>query len=217
MSAARPAPGEQVADARGRFVLYVEGPRDRDILRAWAARLSPGLADDVVRSSVILGGRRPERAAEHFRSVRSAFPAARGLCVLDRDDAPSLPNGAPDGAALEFFVWSRRHIESYLLVPDAIRRALGRRGGHPRVERALGRLVPAAADEDALREIDAKRLLSAQGELARACGWPIQPGRLAREMFVGELHPDIRSLFDCVRRAMRAIERLSLTDRRCVD
>ena len=217
MSAARPVPGEQVAGARARFILYVEGPRDRDILRAWALRLSPALAEDVVRSSRILGGRQPERAAEHFDSVRVTCPAARGLCVLDRDDAPTPPPVAEGGAALEFFTWSRRHIESYLLVPDAIRRSLLRRGAHPRTAHAVGRLVPATGDEDVLRDIDAKRLLSAQGALSRAFGAPIQPGRLAREMFVGELHPDIRSLFDRMRRALRAVELSSLTEPPAVD
>ena len=212
MSAARPVPGEQVAQARGRFVLYVEGPRDRDILRAWARRLSPALAQDLVRSSVILGGRQPGRAAEHFRSVRVAAPAARGLCVLDRDDAPSVSHDAPEGAALEFFTWSRRHIESYLLVPDAIRRSLRRRGASERATRTIERLIPAEADEEALRDIDAKRMLSAQGDLARALGRPLEPGWLAREMFVGELHSDIRLLFDRIRRAIRAVELSSLTE-----
>lgn len=193
----------------GRFVFYVEGPRDRDILRSWAMRLSPGLAQDLVRSSVILGGRRPERAVEHFRDVSRTSAVARALCVLDRDAAPADPAAAE---GLEFFTWSRRHIESYLLVPAAIRRSLRRRGDAPRVGRAIERLVPAQDDEEALREIDAKRLLSEQGDLARALGSPLRPGLLARQMYVGELHPDIRSLFDRVRETLRAIAVSSLTE-----
>ncbi len=217
MSAARPNQAVPAATRRGRFVLYVEGPRDRDILRAWALRLSPALAEDLVRSSVILGGRQPDRAMEHFRGVRAAAPAARALCVLDRDDAPDTVPAAAAGEGLEFFTWSRRHIESYLLVPDAIRRTLRRRGAHPRIERAVERLMPASDDEAVLREIDAKRLLSAQGALSRAFGRPLQPGRLAREMYVGELHPDIRTLFDRMRHALRAVDISALTQSPAVD
>lgn len=217
MSAARPAQAGLHPRRTGRFVLYVEGPRDRDILRAWASRLSPGLAEELVRGSVILGGRQPDRAVEHFEGVRARAAQARAVCVLDRDDEPSDVPATGGAPGLEFFTWSRRHIESYLLVPAAIRRFLRRNGAEPRVSRALERLVPDGDDEATLREIDAKRLLSAQGALARACGRPLQPGRLAREMFVGELHPDIRALFDRMRHALRAVDESSLTQPPLVD
>lgn len=203
MSAARPVRDGSEPSPRGRFVLYVEGPRDRDILSAWASRLSPALAEALVPASVILGGRQPGRAAGHFREVRAGSPAARAVCVLDRDDAPPTLAESPD-EGFELFTWSRRHIESYLLVPGAIHRMLVRGGADPRAVRAIGRMLPAADDEAALRDVDAKRLLSAQGELSRAFGRPLAPGRLARELFVGELHPDIRTLFDRMRQALRA-------------
>ncbi len=217
MSSARPARGEVEPANNGRFVLYVEGPRDRDILRAWAFRLSPALASDLVRSAVILGGRQPGRAVQHFREIAASAAAARGVCVLDRDDQPGGSPEASGAPGLEFFTWSRRHIESYLLVPAALQRVLRARGASSRVHRALDRLVPAAGDECALRDIDAKRLLSAQGDLARAFGRPLQPGRVAREMFVGELHPDIRALFDRMREALRALQFSSLTGSSALD
>jgi hypothetical protein len=198
-------------------VLYVEGPRDRDILRSWAFRLSPALGEELVRASVILGGRQPDRAVEHFRGVQAGGLSARAVCVLDRDDEPDAVPTAGEAPGLEFFTWSRRHIESYLLVPDAIRRFLRRSGADPRVSRAVERFVPPTDDEETLREIDAKRLLSAQGALARAFGRPLQPGRLAREMFVGELHPDIRCLFDRMRHALRSLDPSPLTQAPPVD
>ena len=47
----------------GGFSVYVEGPRDRDVLAAWARRLSPPLARAFEPACVILGGRQPARAA----------------------------------------------------------------------------------------------------------------------------------------------------------
>ena len=189
--AARPpahAPG-------GGFVVYVEGPRDGDILRSWARRLAPPrLARDLVAATVILGGRQPARAVAHLRRLAAAGACARGLCVLDRDggEAVSLPE--PDGVDLELFTWSRRHIESYLLVPDVIRRGLGPR------ERGLDRLLreqlPPLDDEAALRAVDAKRLLDRRGPLARLLGRPLDPGRIARAMRPEEIHPEVHALLE---------------------
>jgi len=217
VSAARPAPLRADRDPRARFVGYVDVPRDRDILLAWARRLSPSLADDIDRAAVILGGRRPERARSHFQALRDDATAARGVCVLDRDDGLDAPEPALDPMGLEFFTWSRRHIESYLLVRDAMRRALRAAGDHPRVTRVLDTHVPDAEDEARLRAIDAKRLLASRGPLARALGRPLPPGRVAREMFVGELHDDIRQLFQRVREALRALEDSRLTAERRLD
>lgn len=190
------------------FVLYVEGPRDRDVLRAWAQRLHPPLGRALAADSVILGGRQPERAVAHFRDLRHNEPQARGLCVLDRDGGAEdlgLPEDVP---GLEFHVWARRHIESYLLVPEAIRRSLRRPAQDRRVARACRRLLPAPGDENAFQELDAKRLIAPEGELSRAVGAPLRPGRIARAMREDDLHPDVRAL---LRQAMAAFHRA----RRC--
>ena len=78
---------------------------------------------------------------EHFRSVGGATEGARALCVLDRDDGAGWePSGAGE-SGLEFFTWSRRHIESYLLVPGAIRRALRLPDDDERVNRNGGAIA----------------------------------------------------------------------------
>jgi hypothetical protein len=193
VSSARHDAARPPAHARaGAFVVYVEGPRDGDILRSWARRVAPALARELVAATVILGGRQPARAVAHLRRLGADGAAARGLCVLDRDggEAPALPE--PDGVDLELFTWSRRHIESYLLVPEAIRRALGTR------ERGLDRLlreeIPPPDDEAALGAVDAKRLLDRRGPLARLLGRPIDPGRVARAMRADEIHPEVHAL-----------------------
>lgn len=168
-----------------RTFLYVEGPRDREIVEGWALRTSRPLAACVRESTVILGGKQPARAREHLANARSEHGEARGLCVLDRDQEHGLPAAAADG--LELYVWSRRHIESYLLVPDALRRVLRHAG-----ERALRELengLPAEDDERGWRDLDAKRRLTANGQ---RFPW----GRLARAMRDEELHADVHGFLE---------------------
>jgi hypothetical protein len=178
-----------------RFILYVEGPSDRGILRAWSYRLLPSLARTLFGSSVILGGRRPARALEHFRSEAGA----RALCVLDRDDGSASAAPLQEETGLEFFTWGRRHIESYLLVPGAIRRALNLREDDTRVERVLREHLPDGGDEDAYRDVDAKRLLGPNGALAHVLGQPLPLSRIARATREAELHTDVHALFDRLR------------------
>ena len=159
------------SEERGSFILYVEGPRDRSILRAWAQRLLPERGPDVLEDAVILGGRRPARAVEHFRA-RAA--GTQGLCVLDRDEDAASALEAEEG--LEFFTWSRRHIESYLLVASAIRRALSLPSSDHRLEAALERELPSAEDTTRLARV--RREAPARGD--RAARAPARPPAAAR-------------------------------------
>lgn len=193
MSVRRGARDGGVNRGRSHFLVYVEGPRDRDILGAWARRVSPRLSRELVGSTVILGGRQPARAVEHLRELRRRDSAARGICVLDRDgDATPEPASEP---GLEFYTWGRRHIESYLLVPDAIRRGLGIRDHDGHFDRLMRAHLPDLDDERALGDLDAKQLLGPKGPLARFLNRPAAPGRIARAMRGDELHSDVLGLF----------------------
>jgi len=179
-------------EAVGPFTLYMEGPRDRSILRAWAARLMPSHARRLLRDSVILGGRQPGRALDHFRGARRG---GRAVCILDRDDGEApLPRASDEG--IEFFTWSRRHIESYLLVPGAIRRALGLSEDDRRIRRLFEVELPEDSDEGAWCALDAKRMLGPKGALPRLLGRPLPLARIARVTREGELHADVHALFD---------------------
>ena len=199
----RPDPlarGEDPATEARRALVYVEGARDRDILRSWARRLSPALGRSLVEAAVILGGRQPARAAAHLRerAARQEGEIA-GLCLLDRDrDASAVPLRDPE-PRLEFFTWSRLHIESYLLVPDAIRRGLRVDDHDGHFTRWLRRELPPLEDETRMREVDAKRWLGPKGPLARALGRPVSPGRIARAMRPDEFHPDVHRLLERLR------------------
>ena len=177
-----------------RFVVYVEGPRDRDVIDAWARRASPALARVLVPAWVILGGRQPARAVHHLAREREALGAARGLCVLDGDSAAAPAPPASDGLA--FFTWRRRHIESYLLVPDAIARAS--RVRDTRLRRLLDEELPDPRDEHALSSFDAKGFLGRKGPLARLLGRPLAAGGIARAMRLEELHGEVHALLEAL-------------------
>ena len=183
--------------ARSSFVLYVEGPRDQGLLAAWATRFSPRLGVSLEGATVILGGCQPARAAEQFRALRADDPEARGLCLLDRDadDAPRPPPISEPG--LDFFTWGRRHIESYLLVPGAIRRSLRLPDDDARIERFFRSALPTT--EEGLGAIDAKSLFAFRGELQRLLGRPVRPAHVARAMHAGEIHAHVLDLLARVR------------------
>ena len=191
-----PARTAERRSSPGSFVLYTEGARDRSILRGWSYRLMPARARRLLDESVILGGRQPARAIDHFRSLGGREAGARALCVLDRDAGPEEAEVAgPSEPGLDFFTWSRRHIESYLLVPAAICRSISVPASDGRVLRVLREHLPEGGDEESFRDLDAKRLLSSGGALARALGRPISPGRVAQATREAELHPDVHALF----------------------
>jgi hypothetical protein len=135
----------------------------------------------------------------HFQGLLAVGGEWRGLCVLDRDEALPACTGTPLEEGLDVFTWRRRHIESYLLVPDAIRRGL-RISPDERRQRTLRDLLPDPTDEAALGEFDAKRLLGRYGDLAQAVG-RITPGRIARTMRPEEFHADVHALLSRLREA----------------
>lgn len=200
----RTARNRDLATASERFVLYVEGPRDRDVLRNFAKRLSPELARAMDPCIRILGGRKPDRAEALFRqlaeqAVEAARPVPRGLCVLDRDDPSCLREVDSRQEGLEFVVWNRRQIESYLLVPGAIRRCVSNGRDSAKLLRLLDSALPAPDNEPAFREFDAKRLLGERGPIASVLGRPLRAREIVRNMSPVDIHADVKDLLGRVR------------------
>ena len=194
------------------FFLYVEGPRDEDILKIWARQISRPLARHLESRIVILGGRRPARAQEHFRIELGGRGDSRGLVVLDRDHH----SGPGDEIVvtepgLEVFIWKRRHIESYLLAPSAIRRTLRDSLDARLVDRLIEDHVPSPEDEGACRAANAKKILGSKGELGRNLGERISPAAIARAMRIEEFHPDILALYEKILEASGLREWVSTT------
>ncbi len=205
-----------LATASLRFALYVEGPRDRDVLRLFAKKLSPELARAMDSCVCILGGRQPDRATELFgRMVEQAAEddriAPRGMCLLDRDDPRPLGGGlgggferAPKGAAagagdLEFVVWRRRQIESYLLVPRAIRQCMPERRNGSQIDRMLDSWLPDPDNEPAFRSLDAKKVIGSRGPIADYLGRPLRAQEIVRNMTPLDIHTDVKEVLARVR------------------
>jgi hypothetical protein len=148
---------------------------------------------------VIMGGRQPARAAEHFTRVHGGREDVSGLVVLDRDHHDPVDDWMA-AESLELYTWPRRHIESYVLVPAAIRRAVGSSPEDPRFDRLLAEHLP--PDPAALLDVDAKRLLAAKGPLARALGRPLATADIARCMRLDEVHADVIGVLERVGRAL---------------
>ena len=183
-----------------RFILYVEGARDREILAGWARHVAPVFGRTLERSTVTLGGRQPARAVHDFNRRGGVAAGFSGLVVLDRDDHhDDSPGARPLEPGLERFVWSLRHIESDLLVPAAIRRI----APHAPDDRTLlawidrhERANP-RADAAPRRRVGphAKRMLGAGGALGESLGVELRAGEIAKAMRRDELHSDVHDLF----------------------
>ncbi len=96
------------------WVLYLEGSTDLAILQAFAQRLQHSAAAVLQRPFVhYLGTDTPRKAVDHFQGLREAKPDLIGLVLVDRRKTTSIPG-------LQMIAWSRREIENYLAVPDAL-------------------------------------------------------------------------------------------------
>ena len=92
------------------WVLYLEGPTDLAILRAFARRLDKNNAAQALeRPFVRYVGNQPKDAASHFHGLREAHPNLRGVALFDRPEG-----GEPANPSFPHLFWSRREIENYL-------------------------------------------------------------------------------------------------------
>ena len=117
--------------AARKLIVYVEGETDEELIRGWAAVAAgtpelAGLRDVMDQSAfwVLSGGGREEmlrKADQHFRACRFLSEQAKRVLLLDRNDGrwEGLQGQVPG-----LHVWTRRHIESYLLSPSVWKRAV---------------------------------------------------------------------------------------------
>ena len=92
------------------WVLYLEGPTDLAILRAFAETLSHPAREHLERPFVHYVMNLPSRAREHFRGLREAKHDLVGIAIFDRLEKTPLQ----DRPELRETMWRRREIENYL-------------------------------------------------------------------------------------------------------
>jgi AAA15 family ATPase/GTPase len=104
------------------LVLYLEGEDDERILSAWAKNLEIKWYNDFT-CSFLKGGNKSvmkDTAKDHCKALKQYIPNVKKIVLLDRDkDEEPQTKGEP-----WYNEWNRKHIESYLLVPEVWKRAV---------------------------------------------------------------------------------------------
>ncbi len=202
------------------LVLYVEGSSDIDLLRLLAGALGHDerLFDRLPYH--VLGGRDPKGARDHFLGVKSFRKDCSGLAVFDPDLNPAPLLDSVEHCrerGLTFHVWRRRHLESYLLVPEAMARAIDfgplfERRSTEAFRRFLGDPPRAILFPDTVRDyrtfhlewmetFDAKRQIFSpvpddMSFIHLHAGGTITPQHVAQNMLPEEVHQEIREFLD---------------------
>jgi ABC-type taurine transport system ATPase subunit len=105
------------------WVLYLEGPTDLAILRAFARILKHPAQAALEAPFLFLAFNQPARVYDHFFGLREACPDLVGMAIFDR--LRRRPSQKP---GLVLTCWRRREIESYLAREDVLV-AYARSGG----------------------------------------------------------------------------------------
>ena len=91
------------------WVLYLEGPTDRAILRAFASRLQHNEAMDVLsRAFVRYVANQPNPAKDHYHGLQEALPNLQAVALFDRLESEPRSDSFP------CLMWKKREIENYL-------------------------------------------------------------------------------------------------------
>jgi hypothetical protein len=110
-------------DAHG--ILYLEGPTDFDLLKAWAGVLDHPLKLWFAGLPFWHNnqGRNPKEARAHFFSLKAIRPKLKAALLLDGDNRTLLDREiSADG--LTILRWDRYEAKSYLLHPKSLERFL---------------------------------------------------------------------------------------------
>ena len=98
------------------WVLYLEGPTDLEILRAFAATLNHEQAiKALARPFVYYVANLPQKSRDHFYGLREAKPDLIGIAIYDRLDKPLT-----DEQTLVEHMWQQREIENYFCTKNVL-------------------------------------------------------------------------------------------------
>ena len=202
---------EIVEALRERRILYLEGPTDIQILRAWADTLGHHCLPFLERTTPIETAQREKEkkntkehvAAAHFSIRRALVSDVRGVELRDGD---SRGGGQKAPAGLELLFWKRKEIESYLLHPESVVRHLQSVTSKKNAEKARQymeiKLPPElfgspSGEQLFLKEFLIKDFFSAlfqEAGLRQATSEDYLS--MAKEMKAEEIHPEVREKLD---------------------
>ena len=200
---------------KGKRLLILEGPSDKDVLEAFYRKLHGTWPDNIVvweRAGNSFEGRKHGRK-QLFQELAAEIKGLRGISIEDRDDnLPytevaenlSIPGKGP--SRLKQMIWKRRNLENYLLLPVAIARACKAEEEEVReyLLRVHGYAIPGsfqAADcHPSLALIDGKKIMSSLPDCVRS-EFGVEASEIAQAMLENEIPEDMIT-------AIRAIHEL---------
>ena len=103
---------------RKKFVLYLEGPTDLNMLKSFAHVLNHK-SKEVLRETFVhyLNQNYPSLARNHFTALKDAIPDLKGMAIFDRIENPL-------NKLLDLFEhsWTKRELENYFFRPQLLMR-----------------------------------------------------------------------------------------------
>lgn len=162
-----------------KWVLYLEGSTDLEILRAFAETFDLKSAKDcLARPFVKYVGNRPMEVLKHFHGLREAVDRLKGIAIFDQLERP-----LPDNLGATGLTWRKREIENYLCT----RRTLEAYATQSAADAAAG---PLFSDAEAQRRLAAMResiaeLEAALKTLGKGSAW--DPGTKVSDDFLAPL------------------------------
>lgn len=99
------------------WALYLEGPTDLEILRAFAVTLNYKQAIQALARPFVhyVATNLPQKARDHFYGLREAKPDLVGIAIYDRLDKP-----LKEDQTLVERMWQRREIENYFCTQSVL-------------------------------------------------------------------------------------------------
>jgi predicted ATPase len=195
---------------RSKKVLFLEGSSDESALRVVAKILGRRFPD----VPVWLGPTSHKDRRQLWKALEQEIPGLKAVSLRDRDEEPLGTVGADlvdaSEAATPNFLslkWRRRHIESYLLVPRAIGKAIGRPEEEIRsllandFALAVGETFTASNCPDALLDARGKEIL-ATGPRAILRGTGLHVARVAEQLEPEEVCDDFVKFIDHLEREL---------------
>ncbi len=208
---ARTAPG----------ILYLEGPTDLEILRAWAKVLGhrslPLLTTELYWRKATVetpSGQEGISAKEHYEAL-TLVRELPGLVLVDGDAKETIKSTPITGKGFQRLRWKRYEIESYLIHPAALARFVERTSGaaarehvgaleaYLRENLPPGVLKDPFADNPVLRNTKAREeILPPALEAAGLPGFPYNRyHEIASVMRPEEIHPEVVEKLDLICKA----------------